>query len=65
MTRVWAPPAERVDETPERLGVVIATIRDTERCPNYFDEVDQCDGLDGCEACLELVAQAVLEALEA
>lgn len=34
----------------------------TNRCPDYCpDEGSPCDGLIGCDECLDLVAQACLE----
>jgi hypothetical protein len=45
----------------ERIAEAIAT---AERCPRFTPESgDPCDGLDGCEECLRLVAVAVLAEL--
>lgn len=46
------------------IQAVSEAIRDAERCPDYWAEVGACEGLDGCEECLETVAKAVLQAIE-
>ena len=46
------------------IQAVVAAIRDVERCADYYAEVRACDGLDGCDECLELVAQNALKAAE-
>jgi hypothetical protein len=43
---------------------IAEAIREAERCPAYDVDGEQCDGIDECDACLELAAQAVLDALE-
>ena len=49
---------------PRPRGAIAEAIRDAERCPSYYDNRGRCDGLNGCDECLELAAQAVLDALE-
>ena len=39
-------------------------IRDAERCPLFAEgEIESCEGLEGCEDCLELAAKAGLPAV--
>ena len=43
---------------------VLEAIRDVERCPLYAEgEIESCEGLEGCEDCLELAAKAGLAAI--
>jgi hypothetical protein len=46
------------------IEAMAGTIQNAERCPDYYAEVGQCDGLDGCPERLELVAQAALRTAE-
>jgi hypothetical protein len=46
------------------IQAVTDALRNAERYPDYWAEVGQCDGLDGCQDCLELVARDVLRAVE-
>jgi hypothetical protein len=48
----------------DQVGAVASAIRNAERCPDYYAQVGQCDGLDGCETCLELASKAALRAVE-
>lgn len=47
------------------LEAIGEAIENSERCSDYGDERgrQQCDGLDGCAACRELAAGAVLAIL--
>ena len=48
----------------QEIQVVAEALRSAERCTDYWAEVGQCEGLDGCPECLELVARDVLKAVE-
>jgi hypothetical protein len=49
---------------PDSRPAIAEAIRDAERCPAYDADGEQCEGLDGCDECLEQAAQAVCDALE-
>jgi hypothetical protein len=45
------------------VQAVAQAIRDARRCPDYDAAGrNQCEGLDGCEWCLERAAKAALKA---
>lgn len=38
-------------------------LRLTDRCDGFYDEDQPCDGMEGCEQCLRLAAEAAADAI--
>lgn len=50
----------------ERVARVKLALIRAERCEHFFaEDGDPCDGLEGCDRCLRIAAEDVLETLNA
>jgi hypothetical protein len=49
----------------EAFKVVARAIGTAERCDSFYGDDEPCDGMEGCQACRRMSADAALDALAA